>query len=86
MILGLGIVDIIVIILMGALVGWVASLIMKSRKSFLGYVAVGILGSILGGFLAGILGIGGGIFVTFAIALGGTCLLIVIARALKIIK
>lgn len=67
-------------ILVGALVGWLAGIFMKSKHGFWVNCLLGILGSILGGALAGALHIGGGLIVSLIISILGTCLVIVIAR------
>jgi len=47
-------------ILLGAIAGWLAGLIMKGKGfGTMGNIVVGIVGSILGGWLAGQLGISG---------------------------
>ena len=43
-------------LLLGALAGWVASLIMKTEQGILLDIVVGIVGAFLGGFLFNILG------------------------------
>jgi len=45
-------------IIMGALAGWIASIIMKTNKEqgFLADLALGVLGAVVGGFLFGLLG------------------------------
>ncbi len=46
-------------ILFGALVGWVASVLMKTRrKGLLRNVVVGLVGAMLGGWIASFFGIG----------------------------
>ena len=77
----------IVAILAGALIGWIASMIMGSNAKMgaLANIVVGLIGSLLGNFLAGILNlpqIAGG-FSIFGIIFGviGACLLIFIVRA-----
>ena len=76
----------------GALVGWLAGVIMKSNKSLLGNIILGIVGSFVGGFIASFLGFGnlGGGFsfniVNIIISVAGACLIIFLARALKIGK
>lgn len=69
-------------ILVGALVGWIASKIMNSKKGFLWYVVLGIVGGALGNWLAGIIGIGGGWIVQVLIGVLGTCLLIWLFRVI----
>ena len=81
--------DILITLIIGGVIGWVASLIMKTdaQMGIIANVVVGIVGSFLGFWLAGLLGIGaGGAIVRWAIAIGGAVLLIVILRALKIVK
>ena len=73
---------IIISILIGAFVGWLAGLIMKSYHGFLINCAVGIVGSMLGYFLAGKIGLAGGTIVNFLIRLAGACLLILILKAI----
>jgi uncharacterized membrane protein YeaQ/YmgE (transglycosylase-associated protein family) len=81
------IISILIWLAIGALAGWLASLIMGGKKKKLWlYIVIGIVGSILGGFLASIIGLGGGLIVSIAIAVGGACLLIFLARLLKIMK
>ena len=73
-------------IIFGALVGWVASLIMKTkRRGLIRNVIVGLLGSFLGGYIASLLGIGSVSefsMESFLIALGGAVLLIWLLRRL----
>ncbi|MEX1997096.1 MAG: GlsB/YeaQ/YmgE family stress response membrane protein [Candidatus Andersenbacteria bacterium] len=48
-------------LIIGAIAGWLAGLIMKGRGfGVIGNVIVGILGALLGSFLFGQLGVGGG--------------------------
>lgn len=70
---------IIITILIGALVGWLAGLFMKSKHGFWINCLVGIVGSFLGGWIGGLLGIGGGIL-GFVMSIVGTCLLIFLLR------
>jgi len=79
-------------LLFGALVGWLAGFIMKSKRSLLRNIILGIAGSFVGGFIASLLGfgnLGGGysfdIF-NILISVGGACLVIFIARKLKLTK
>ncbi|PKK93524.1 MAG: GlsB/YeaQ/YmgE family stress response membrane protein [Tenericutes bacterium HGW-Tenericutes-6] len=73
-------------IIFGALVGWVASIIMKtSRRGLFRNIIVGLLGSALGGWIASIFNIGSVntfTFESFAIAVGGAVLLIWLLRKL----
>ncbi len=72
-------------IIFGALVGWVASIIMKTNveQGGIANIIIGILGAVLGGFLAQLLGADGitGFNVTsFLVALSGAILLIAIVK------
>lgn len=78
--------DIIIWIVFGGLVGWVASMIMKSGGGVLWDVVVGIVGAVIGGFLMNLLGyggVGGFNLYSFVVALLGACVLIAIVRAVR---
>jgi len=75
-------------IIMGGLVGWVASLIMGRDKNMglLANIFVGVVGAFLGGWLASLVGLGsfsGFNLSSFLIALGGSCLLLWITGMFK---
>jgi uncharacterized membrane protein YeaQ/YmgE (transglycosylase-associated protein family) len=80
-------VNFIITLIVGGIVGWLASIIMKTnaQMGIIANVIVGIVGSFLGYWLAGLLGIaaGGGI-VRWVIAVLGAVILIAILKALKI--
>ncbi len=81
--------DILVTIVVGGVVGWLASLIMKSnaQMGLLANIIVGIIGSALGFWLAGLLGLAAsGVIVRWIVAIVGAVILIFILRALKILK
>jgi uncharacterized membrane protein YeaQ/YmgE (transglycosylase-associated protein family) len=81
--------SIIITIVIGGIVGWLASILMKTnaQMGIVANVIVGIVGSFLGGWLAVQLGIGAGSqIVGFLISVGGAVLLIVILRAIGIFK
>lgn len=68
-------------IAIGALCGWLASKVMKSKGGLLWYIVAGIVGGALGKFVAGLLGIGATSTVgTILVGLLGTCLLIWLCR------
>ena len=77
----------IVAILVGALAGWIASMIMGSNAKMgaIANIVVGLLGALLGNFIAGILNlpqIAGGFSIFGVIfAVIGACILIAIVRA-----
>ena len=77
--------DLIIFLLIGALVGWLAGVIMKGGGfGLIGNIIVGILGSILGGWLLPKLGLGiGGEFGGFITAVIGAVILLFIVRLIK---
>lgn len=75
-------------IIFGALVGWVASLIMRTdaEQGAIANIVVGIVGALIGGLLArlvGLDGVSGFNIMSFVIALAGSVLLIAIVRMLS---
>ncbi len=71
------------LMIIGALIGWVASKIMHGKGGLIRNIIVGIAGSVVGGWLAEYLGIGSGNVWSiggFFIAVGGACILILISR------
>lgn len=80
--------DLLIAIVIGGVIGWLASLIMKTnaQQGILANVLVGIVGSGLGHFLAQKLNIGGGGIVPWLVAVGGAVLLIFILKVLGIFK
>ena len=66
-------------ILLGALAGYLASLIMGKWQGWLSNIVIGILGAGLGGFVASLLGLGGitGFnLYSLLVAVAGACLLL----------
>jgi uncharacterized membrane protein YeaQ/YmgE (transglycosylase-associated protein family) len=81
--------DIIVTLIIGGVVGWLGSLLMKTdaQMGILANIVVGIIGSFLGFWLAGALGIAaGGTVVRWIIAVVGAAILIGILKMLNIFK
>jgi uncharacterized membrane protein YeaQ/YmgE (transglycosylase-associated protein family) len=79
----------IVTLIVGAIVGRLGSLIMKTnaQMGILANIVVGIIGSFLGFWIAGLIGIGAGSNVArWAIAVVGAVVLIAILKALNIFK
>lgn len=73
-------------IVFGALVGWVASLVMKSEQSLIWDIMVGIVGAVIGGFVMTLLGessVNGFNLYSFIVALLGACILIAVVRAVR---
>lgn len=76
---------IILYLVIGAVAGWLAGLIMKGRGfGILGNIIVGIIGGFLGGFLFGLLGISGtGLIGSLVTALAGAVTLLFIVGLIK---
>jgi uncharacterized membrane protein YeaQ/YmgE (transglycosylase-associated protein family) len=76
--------DLIVTLIVGGVIGWLASLIMGSDRQMgvLANILVGIVGSMLGHWLAGMLGVGVAGPARWVVSLLGAVLLIGIVRAL----
>lgn len=73
-------------IIFGALVGWVASKVMGEGGGLIWDIAVGIIGAVIGGFVMNLLGEGGaGGFnlYSFLVALLGACILIAAVRVIR---
>jgi uncharacterized membrane protein YeaQ/YmgE (transglycosylase-associated protein family) len=79
----------IVTLVVGGIIGWLASMVMKTDKQMgiLANVIVGIIGSSLGFWLAGVLGFGAyGAVAQWAVAVAGAAVLIFLLKALGIFK
>lgn len=77
------------VILMGGIVGWLASIAMKTnaQMGLIANIGVGIFGSVLGFWLAPMIGIQASSRVgSFGIAFGGAVLLILILRRLGVFR
>lgn len=78
--------DILIWIIFGALVGWVASMVMGSDGNLVWDIIVGIIGALLGGWLMRIFGqsgVTGFNIYSFLVALLGAVVLIAIVRAVR---
>jgi uncharacterized membrane protein YeaQ/YmgE (transglycosylase-associated protein family) len=77
--------DLIIFLLIGALAGWLAGVIMKGGGfGLIGDIVVGVLGSFLGGWLLPKLGLSiGGDFGGFITAVIGAVILLFIVRLIK---
>ena len=78
--------EIILWIIFGALVGWIASMLMGSGGGLVWDIVVGIVGAVLGGFIMSLLGqsgVGGFNLYSFVVAILGACVLIAIMRAVR---
>jgi len=78
--------EILIWIVFGALVGWVASMVMGTGGGILWDIVVGIVGAVIGGWLMSLIGksgVGGFNLYSFLVALLGACVLIAIVRAVR---
>jgi uncharacterized membrane protein YeaQ/YmgE (transglycosylase-associated protein family) len=76
---------IIIFLIIGAVAGWLAGLIMRGGGfGLIGDIIVGVIGSFIGGWLFGVLGIAaGGLIGSIVAAVIGAIVLIVIIRLIK---
>ena len=77
---------IIVWLIIGAIAGWLAGLLVKGGGfGLIGDIVVGVVGALIGGWLAGALGIsiGSGFIASVITAVIGSVILLVILRAIK---
>jgi uncharacterized membrane protein YeaQ/YmgE (transglycosylase-associated protein family) len=73
-------------LIIGAVAGWLAGILMKGGGfGLIGDIVVGIIGAFIGGWLAGALGIsiGGGLISSILTATVGAVLLILVVRMVK---
>lgn len=78
--------SLLIYIIFGALVGWVASMLAGTSSGLIFDIIVGIVGSVLGSWLAGQFGYGGvsGFNLpSFVVALIGAVVLLVILKAIR---
>lgn len=79
----------IVTLIVGAIVGWLASILMKTNAQMgaIANILVGIIGSSIGFWLAGVLGLStGGPIVGWIVAVLGAAVLIFILKAVGVFK
>lgn len=81
--------DILITIIVGGIIGWLASLVMKTDKQMgiLANIVVGIVGSALGSLLFGLLGLfGGNPIGRIIVRMTGAIILIAILKRLKVFR
>ena len=81
--------DIIVTLIIGGVIGWLGSMVMKTdaQMGILANIVVGIIGSFLGFWIAGLIGLGAsGPILRWVIAVAGAAILIWILKLLNIFK
>ena len=68
-------------LILGALIGWIASKLMGSRGGLIRNLILGVVGSAVGNWLAGAIGIAAtGSVGAILIGVGGSCVVILVAR------
>lgn len=76
--------NIIVSLVIGGIVGWLAGKIMNSALTVIGNIGLGIIGGIFGSILLRVIGLRGtGIIGNTIVGVIGACALIAISRAMK---
>ena len=80
--------NLIVTLIIGGVIGWLASIVMKTnaQMGLIANIVVGIVGAWLGGWLAGSFGIAAGGVGGYIIAVIGAMILIAILKVLGIFK
>lgn len=81
--------NLIITIVVGGIVGWLASMVMKTnaQMGLIANVVVGIIGTSLGFWMAGRLGLAAyGAIAQWLVAIAGAAILIVILKVLGIFK
>jgi uncharacterized membrane protein YeaQ/YmgE (transglycosylase-associated protein family) len=81
--------QLVILLVVGGVIGWLASIIMKTnaQMGLIANVIVGVIGSVVGFWIAGQLGLASGsVIVGWLIAIGGSVLLIAILKMLNIFK
>jgi uncharacterized membrane protein YeaQ/YmgE (transglycosylase-associated protein family) len=79
--------DWLITLIIGGVVGWLASLLMKAdaQMGLIANILIGIVGALLGYWLAGLMGVAAtGGFVRWVVAVAGAALLIFILRAVGV--
>lgn len=73
--------SIIITLIMGAVAGWLASIVMSSNGGLIRNIIMGIIGSVVGTFVLGHFGItGSGYLGEILVAAAGACIVIFIGR------
>jgi uncharacterized membrane protein YeaQ/YmgE (transglycosylase-associated protein family) len=80
--------NLIISIIIGGIIGWLASIVMKTnaQMGIIANVLVGIVGGALGHWVAGQIGIAAGGIGGFLVSLAGAIILIAILRAIGVFK
>ena len=75
-------------LIVGGVIGWLASMVMKTnaQMGLIANVIVGIVGAGIGGWIATKLGIGGGVALSWLMAIVGAALLIALLKLVGLYK
>jgi len=75
-------------LIVGGVIGWIASMVMKTnaQMGLIANVIVGIVGAGIGGWIATRLGIGGGVALSWLMAIVGAALLIALLKMVGLFK
>jgi len=76
-------------LIVGGIVGWLASIFMKTNKQMgiLANILVGVIGSALGRWVAGAIGLAAyGAVASWAVAIAGAMLLIVVLKGVGVLR
>ena len=73
--------NVIVAIIIGAIAGWLASLIMKTKGGLLRNIILGVIGGVVGSFVLGLVGISGSGFLgNILVSLVGACIVVAVGK------
>ena len=80
--------NLIVLLIVGGVIGWLASIVMKTnaQMGLIANVIVGVIGAGVGGWLAGQLNVGGGAVVAWIFGIAGAAILIAALKLLGVFK
>ena len=76
-------IQILVGLAVGAVIGWLAGKIMKTKNGLLFNIIIGLLGGALGGWLGSLINIGGGWVMSVILSIVGSCLILWIIKLFK---
>ena len=81
--------NILITIIVGGVIGWLASMLMKTNRQMgiLANIIVGIVGSALGGLIFGLFGLyAGNTIGQIVVGIAGAAILILILKRLKVLR
>ncbi len=80
--------NVIITLIVGGVIGWIASLIMKTsaQMGIIANIIVGIVGSFIGYWVAGLVGMTAGGIMNYVFAVGGAIILLAILKMLNVFQ